>query len=695
MLPQSKRLLMATGQYRPVVPGLSLDANFARALTPSYIGSPEGLFTSAIAPKYLFNASNTLAIQNYLFRTQTLSSTLSTPDATGGDVGHGFTCTGLAWDGTNYIVGNDGGNKESDPSAHTCGIVKMSPAGVKISEINMRSLYGLGGAATVQGVAVDPTDGTYWAAMEASGVKHVSTAGAALSGSFVPASGNANGLAIDSSRDLILVMAPVAPNHAQIDIYNRADQSFVRSVSITDAVAGNDGLFYDAQRDYVWLSYGANGASGYANAYQAADLASGTATLVGTAAFPSCTSMEGMIIKDDQFVFCNDGYYHGFGSGGNGVNQLQFYPAALGKANVNWPLEYDPVSHSLIGYRFETAFTRGNAYPIDAENWSAVNVTVTANNATSPTGASDANTITASAGTAIHEVTQGSSVAASIGDKIVASDMLQAGTWRYVWIGDRGDSVVHSATYDLQTGTVVGSSNCTASIKDIGGGFYRCTKTYTRSAAGTVGSNIAFSNSSHVTDHASINMAGTETIISYAHEIGVGEYPTSPLIRLVAASTETRAADTASLATSSFGFSATLNTFVVHGRTARGISASTKQVAFQIDDGSENNRYRLERDTSKHLRFIVTSSGVEQCNLDLGVVNDETDFKVAIRATANDFSASLNGAANVTDAAGSLPTVTTLRPGMSFTGEQWGGWLGRLDISSDGKGDAELAQLST
>lgn len=689
---------------------LLLDASAASVMTGSYSGAPEGLFTSAIAPKYLFNVSGNLAQQNQLFRTQTESSTLAMPEVSvvGGAPGHGFTNTGLDIDASgNFIIGCDGGATEDIPSSsgagYTCGIVKVSPAGANLGEINIRSLFGLGQTATVQGIACDRTDNSIWVGCGTAGVKHCSAAGGVLSGSFMPASGNANGLTIDTLRDRILVGAPSGSlvGNIQIDAYNRSDRSFIATTSFTangvGGAAGNnfgspDHLYYDAARDYLWVSDGANGTSGRVSAFKASDF-----TLVGSATLTQCTAIEGFVIQNGQLILGNDGYYHSITSGGNGFNQLQYYPAALGKANVNFPVEYDPVSHTLLGYRIEPSFQRGNGFVISPANvsWTKTNVTATANSTTSPTGASDATLITASAGTAVHEATKASSVSIGAGGKAVTHDMLKAGTARYVWTGDRGDASIHSATFDLQAGTVVGSSNCTASIKDMGNGWYRCTRAFTRTNAGAPGGNVAFGSASHTLDHASFNAAGTETFYIYAHEIGGGEYPTSAVFSITDANSETRAADTISLPTSSFNFSATVNSFVATGRTARGVSASTKQVLFQIDDGSESNRIRLERNTSKELHFIVSVSGSDVCDLNLGVVADETDFKVAARCRANDFSAALNGGAVVTDSAGALPTVTTLRPGMSFTGEQWAGWLKTLTIYASAVDDAALIAAST
>ncbi len=106
-------------------------------------------------------------------------------------------------------------------------------------------------------------------------------------------------------------------------------------------------------------------------------------------------------------------------------------------------------------------------------------------------------------------------------------------------------------------------------------------------------------------------------------------------------------------------------------------------MVWQIDDGTENERYRIERNSSNEIHVIATDGGVDQADLNLGTVADLTDLKVAVRLAANDFAASLDGAAVVTDTSGTLPTVTTSRLGMDTSGNEWGspiGWAKMFDV---------------
>lgn len=98
-------------------------------------------------------------------------------------------------------------------------------------------------------------------------------------------------------------------------------------------------------------------------------------------------------------------------------------------------------------------------------------------------------------------------------------------------------------------------------------------------------------------------------------------------------------------------------------------------VLYQVDDGTENNRVRLER-IAGSLHYTITSGGVEQANLNLGALTDFVEFTVRCRVAAGDFAASLNGATSSTDITGSVPTgLTTRRLGQDTAGNHWNGWI--------------------
>ena len=104
----------------------------------------------------------------------------------------------------------------------------------------------------------------------------------------------------------------------------------------------------------------------------------------------------------------------------------------------------------------------------DNAAWVKNNVAVTSNTTTAPDGTVTADTLTASSTTAATGVYQTPSRA--LGD--TGSVYAKAGNVDFISIEDAGGTVY--AKFNINTGTVVGSANCTASIVAAPNGFFRC-----------------------------------------------------------------------------------------------------------------------------------------------------------------------------------------------------------------------------
>lgn len=219
----------------------------------------------------------------------------------------------------------------------------------------------------------------------------------------------------------------------------------------------------------------------------------------------------------------------------------------------------------------------------------------------------------------------------------------------------RTNRLLHSAVPVTGTGTVttgttvlwcIGTGSVlTAATTAVGTGFgtQQCNP-----PAATQTLTIATAGSFTVTDTGSINRYQSET----------GTFPT-PIITTVGASA-TRAADviTATLSSLSIPSAPTALSWVINARTAFGTGT---QVLGQVDDGTNSNRVYVYRDASTNIHCVVVVAGVTQADLSLGTVANDTAFGVAFAATTNDFAASLNGAAVVTDAVGTMPTGLTIK----------------------------------
>jgi len=103
---------------------------------------------------------------------------------------------------------------------------------------------------------------------------------------------------------------------------------------------------------------------------------------------------------------------------------------------------------------------------------------------------------------------------------------------------------------------------------------------------------------------------------------------------------------------------------------------SGTEVLWQVDDGTSNNRIYVARLYTGSIVLVAVVGGVTTANLTIGIVAENTEFKVALRAAGNNWAASLNGAAVVTNTTSAMPTgLTYERLGNTSTGLRWNGTI--------------------
>jgi hypothetical protein len=139
---------------------------------------------------------------------------------------------------------------------------------------------------------------------------------------------------------------------------------------------------------------------------------------------------------------------------------------------------------------------------------------VTINNIVAPDGTSTADTLTATATTAVHNVQQ---TAGGFGSVLTLSVYAKAGTSNFLQLW-HGISVQTYANFNLSTGAVgtVGT-DATASITNAGNGWYRCTIVFTPFAAGTP--RIALVTSGTAAYNESWTATGTEGVFIWGAQI--------------------------------------------------------------------------------------------------------------------------------------------------------------------------------
>ncbi|MDB5539301.1 MAG: hypothetical protein JWQ89_1028 [Devosia sp.] len=135
--------------------------------------------------------------------------------------------------------------------------------------------------------------------------------------------------------------------------------------------------------------------------------------------------------------------------------------------------------------------------------------------------------------------------------------------------------------------------------------------------------------------------------------------------------------------------------------------AGGNKVLWQIDDDArdggtptERNYIRLYWDAGKHLHLLVTNqasigSTTTQADLDLGVIDVSTAFRVAFSAAPNSFVASLDGQPALTDSSGSFPGAAAMRIGRGqTTSNNWNGSVARVTLFPAATSAEEVENLS-
>jgi hypothetical protein len=93
---------------------------------------------------------------------------------------------------------------------------------------------------------------------------------------------------------------------------------------------------------------------------------------------------------------------------------------------------------------------------------------------------------------------------------------------------------------------------------------------------------------------------------------------------------------------------------------------SNTRPAIQLDDNTANESIAL-RGVAADPQLFVVDGGSPQATLDAGTITANTVYKLGGAWKASSFATAINGAAAVTSASGTLPTVTQARLGSDGT----------------------------
>jgi hypothetical protein len=290
--------------------------------------------------------------------------------------------------------------------------------------------------------------------------------------------------------------------------------------------------------------------------------------------------------------------------------------------------------------------------------WNKSNTTISANSAISPSGINDADSLVPNTTNAAHFIENSNYLNLSIGQTYTTSFYAKANGYNFIqFTADGGDiSGNPRANFNLSNGTL-GSvdAGITASIQDIGNGWYRCVATYV--AAYNVFNNIiCVINSSTAARAEAFIGNGTDGILIYGAQTELGSYPTS-YIPTTSASV-TRNADVISKTGigSIFGTSYTIFGDVVNQNVN-----NTRLLTLKIPSaGLYDNFITIYQNGTALTATGNNASSAEQFTITSGGYSLNQRLKFALRCENNNVAFYINGTQIGVDTSCTIPQVTAL-----------------------------------
>lgn len=352
--------------------------------------------------------------------------------------------------------------------------------------------------------------------------------------------------------------------------------------------------------------------------------------------------------------------------------------------------QYNPATLTAQGLLVESAGTNllTHSENLSDAAWTKTNVTLSVGAIAAPDGAMTADAVIENV-TGVSGHGPGRLVNYTSGVTYVLSFFAKADTrnWAYTFLDVSRFGGSGYCYFDLSTGTVGSvSAGLTAFMMPLPGGWYRCVVigTATSTGPGNTGFGLAAGNGvpNYVGD-------GTSKLYMWGFNL-VADASLSSYVKTTTA-TATRAADVALITNAS---AISDQCWIIRARTPRKLSGVASNMVLTVDDGASSNRRLIYYSTAGTLIAAAVVGNVTTGNMILGSVAADTDFTISVRWADNNFAASLNGGAIVTDLSGANPLgLTTARLGRDSTGNYWNSTIKTIETRRTAT-DAELPLLS-
>lgn len=351
--------------------------------------------------------------------------------------------------------------------------------------------------------------------------------------------------------------------------------------------------------------------------------------------------------------------------------------------------DYTPVTHAAKGLLIEESRTNQQIYSGQIDLWGRHSLTVVANSATAPDGTNSAEFFSCTGASAPYVMSTGS-VSFSAGDTITRSIFAKSGTSsRVIFETLDGTGNWGYTTFNIGTQTVTPATGVTASIMDVGNGWYRliATRTFTN---GTPTGQIRA-----VFLETGATCTSDKNIYFWGSQIEIGSFPTSYIPTTTAA--VTRAADDLVLPTGSWfnNSSGTLFGEATAYNSVATASVGSSPTVASINTSTASNIARIGRYISSPSTGLFQSNVASLTFNNLGLWPNNSLQKIAGSYSNTGFSSLLGtNPVNTSGAAPLTGTPTEIRIGQYTLNGYWSSTISKIRYYPARVADAQL-QLMT
>jgi hypothetical protein len=295
--------------------------------------------------------------------------------------------------------------------------------------------------------------------------------------------------------------------------------------------------------------------------------------------------------------------------------------------------------------------------------WAETRATLVLNQRVSPNGTLTADRLIASVDNDTHFTTQtftGTAVAHTFSVYAKTSGLSHIALRLF-----NGTSQVGLAYYNLLTGATGTVTAGTATITNVGNGWYRCSLTATLAASASCTADIYLANADNVNSFAGNAYNGVSL---WGAQLEAGAFPTSYIPTV--ASQVTRSADAASMTGTNFSswYRADEGTMYGDASTPFAVPATHFMQVMHINNGTATNSIRISFNTESVSSAGSTTNNVVQVDINTSSLTGVRKRVIAFAYSVNNFAASTNGVTALTDTSGILPVVSQMNIGVNATG---------------------------